>query len=61
MERVLLFKGKSLPDPGPEWSPEQVKMLYSGQFPELLNAAVSEREEEGKKIVEFVPQVGTKG
>lgn len=61
MERVFVFRDKVLPDPGPEWSPEAVKGLYSGQFPELVNARVNEREEGGKRIIEFVAQVGTKG
>ncbi|GIW31433.1 MAG: hypothetical protein KatS3mg071_1607 [Meiothermus sp.] len=61
MERTFLFKGNTLPDPGPEFSPEQVRELYAGQFPELNNASIQEREQDGRKTIEFMVQVGTKG
>ena len=59
--RVLKYRGQVLPDPGEEFSPEQVRELLSAQYPELANASLVEREEEGIKVVEFVPRVGTKG
>jgi PRTRC genetic system protein C len=61
MQRTFKFKGQILPDPGEEFTVEQVKELYAAQFPELASAATSEHEEGGVRVVEFVPRVGTKG
>ncbi|RTG94880.1 PRTRC system protein C [Thermus scotoductus] len=61
MERILKFMGKVLPDPGPEFDPEAVRELYAAQYPQLASASIVEREEDGVRVVEFVPRVGTKG
>lgn len=61
MERIIKFRGQVLADPGPEFAPEQVRELYAAQFPELASANISEREEDGVRVVEFIPRVGTKG
>jgi PRTRC genetic system protein C len=61
MERIIKYKGNTLPDPGPDFTPEQVRDLYAGQFPELNNARIQVHEEGGISTVEFVVQVGTKG
>lgn len=61
MERILKYKGNILPDPGPEFTPEQVRDLYAGQFPELNNARIQVHKEGGVQTVEFAVQVGTKG
>lgn len=61
MSRIFKFRGQLLPDPGEGFTPEMVKELYAGQYPDLANAQVVEREEEGVKVIEFVPRVGTKG
>ncbi|WP_253665053.1 PRTRC system protein C [Thermus scotoductus] len=53
--------GKVLPDPGPEFDPEAVRELYAAQYPQLASASIVEREEDGVRVVEFVPRVGTKG
>ena len=51
MRRIFKFRGQLLPDPGEGFTPEMVKELYAGQYPDLANA----------QVVEFVPRVGTKG
>jgi len=61
MERIIKFRDQVLPDPGPEFSPEAVRDLYAGQFPELANASVQVEEKDGVQVVSFVPRVGTKG
>lgn len=61
MERIFKLRETVLPDPGPEFSPEQVKELYSSQFPELANAALQVEEVDGVQVVRFVPRVGVKG
>lgn len=60
-KRIIKFKGKELPDPGPNFDAEAIRNLYKGQFPELAAAKVEVREQDGVEVIEFVHQVGTKG
>lgn len=53
---------KTFPDPDPKLTPEEVKELYSLQFPELLNANISNQKiENDELIVEFSSKFGGKG
>lgn len=40
---------------------EQVRDLLKTSYPELANATLREREENGLRVVEFLPQPGRKG
>ena len=40
LQRVFLFNGVKLPDPGPRLSVEQVRDMYVATYPELATAAV---------------------
>lgn len=62
VQRVFLYNGRTLPDPNPSMSPEQVKQFYSAIHADLTNAAVEGGEFEGdtQKFV-FRRGVGTKG
>jgi len=40
---------------------EAARTLLKGTYPEVANATIREREEEGMTIVEFLPQPGRKG
>ena len=40
MTRVFQFNGIRLPDPNPEMSVDNVKALYSAQYPELTTSTV---------------------
>jgi PRTRC genetic system protein C len=42
-------------------SNEQVRDLLKTSYPEIANATIREREENGLRIVEFLPQPGRKG
>lgn len=42
-------------------SNEQVKELLKISYPEVANATLREREENGLRVVEFLPQPGRKG
>lgn len=51
-----------LTDPDPSRSPEQVMMLYAGQYPFLTTATVHGPVTEGDKVAyEFKTVLGTKG
>lgn len=40
---------------------EQVRDLLKISYPEIANATLREREENGARVVEFLPQPGRKG
>jgi len=54
--------GVKLPDPNPSLSVEEIRGLYSQQYPEIATAAVTGPEQVGDKLVyRFSTAVGTKG
>jgi len=62
VKRSFSFNGVTLPDPGPDLSPEQVKDLYAATYPDLTSAQVEGPEIKGNKLVwSFRRAVGTKG
>ena len=40
LEREFNYNGVKLPDPNPQMSVEEVKEMYSAQYPELLTGAI---------------------
>ena len=55
-------KQTTLTDPNPALSVEDVKDMYSAQYPELLNAKIVPKGIENDKLVyEFKTIAGTKG
>lgn len=42
-------------------SSDQVRELLKTTYPEVANATVRERDENGLRVVEFLPQPGRKG
>jgi PRTRC genetic system protein C len=62
LEREFNYNGVKLPDPNPHMSVEEVKEMYSAQYPELLTAAIEGPEMiDGKMMFKFVRAVGSKG
>lgn len=62
LERTFTFNGVNLPDPGPEFSPEDVKEMFANQYPDLLTALIDGPNIVGdKEAYTFVRNVGTKG
>ena len=60
--RTFAYSSIVLPDPNPKLSPEEVKAIYSAQYPELATAAITGPEAVGDKLrYEFVRQIGAKG
>ena len=62
MTRKFTFNGVNLPDPGPNFSVDEVKDIYSNQYPDLATAIVSEPSISGDVATyTFTRNVGTKG
>ena len=60
--RSFAYNGITLPDPGPELSPEQVRDVYSATYPEITTASIEGPEQKGDRLVyTFRRAVGTKG
>jgi PRTRC genetic system protein C len=60
--RAFTYNGMQLADPGPAFSPDQVRDLYSAQYPELTTATVEAPEYAGEVATyKFVRAAGAKG
>jgi PRTRC genetic system protein C len=62
LTRTFSFNGVNLADPGPDFTPEEVKDVYVNMYPDLSTAVLQEPEINGDQVVyKFVRNVGTKG
>lgn len=62
LERAFDYSGMSLPDPGQNLSPEQVRDVYAAAYPEITTAEIEGPVQKGNKLVyTFRRAVGTKG
>lgn len=62
LARAFRYNSVSLPDPGPQYTLEQVRELFSATYPEIVNAAIEGPEEKnGELVYTFRRAVGTKG
>lgn len=62
LSRSFTYNGVKLPDPDPRMTPEEVKAIYSHQYPELATAAITGPEANGDRLLySFVRAIGTKG
>lgn len=62
LTRKFSFNGADLPDPGPAFSPEEVKDLYSNQYPDLSTAIINPPSiKDDVATYTFSRNVGTKG
>lgn len=60
--REFTYNGVALPDPGAQFSIEQVREFFSALYPDIVNAAIEGPKNVGNKLVyEFRRAVGTKG
>ena len=60
--RVFKYGGKEFPDPGAEYTSQQVLDHLKNFFPELGNATIDEKQvEDGTLEIAFSKQVTTKG
>jgi PRTRC genetic system protein C len=62
LSRHFEFNGIRLPDISPSLSVEEIRTLYSQQYPEIATATVTGPEQVGDKLVyRFSTAVGVKG
>jgi PRTRC genetic system protein C len=62
LSRYFEVHGVKLPDPDPALSIEEIRTLYSQQYPEIATASVTGPEQVGDKLVyRFLTAIGTKG
>lgn len=62
LSRSFTYNGVKLPDPDPRITPEEVKIIYSHQYPELATAAITGPEASREHLqYSFVRAIGTKG
>jgi PRTRC genetic system protein C len=62
LTRAFSYASVTLPDPGAQMSPEEVRDFYSASYPELATATVEGPETKGDQLVySFRKAVGTKG
>lgn len=62
LSRSFTYNGVKFPDPDPRMTPEEVKILYSHQYPELATATIAGPEASGERLeYSFVRAIGTKG
>ncbi|TGP40247.1 PRTRC system protein C [bacterium M00.F.Ca.ET.228.01.1.1] len=60
--REFAYNGMTLLDPGPAFTPDQVRDLFTAQYPELTTAAVDGPEISGNVMrYTFVRAAGAKG
>ncbi|WP_416046885.1 PRTRC system protein C [Cupriavidus basilensis] len=60
--REFIYNGMTLPDPGPTFSADQVRDMYTAQYPELTTAAVDGPVHQGDTArYTFVRAAGAKG
>lgn len=61
LTRIFEFNGVQLPDPGPEFLLEEVRDVYSGQYPDIISAAIEVELRGETEVYKFIRSVGTKG
>lgn len=62
VKREFSYNGMTLADPGTQFTPDQVRDMYTAQYPELTTAAVEGPEYKGENAVyKFVRAAGAKG
>ncbi len=62
LSRHFELNGVRLPDVDPKLSPEEIRTLYSHEFPDIATASITGPEAVGDKLVyRFTRAIGTKG
>lgn len=62
LRREFRYQGQALPDPGPHLSPDQVRELFTPQYPELATAVMTGPEDCGGSLrYTFSRAIGSKG
>jgi PRTRC genetic system protein C len=62
LSRYFEFNGVRLPDIDPKLSPEEIRNLYSHQYPDIATATITGPEAVGDKLrYQFTRAIGSKG
>lgn len=62
LSREFTYNGVKLPDPNPSMTLEEVRAVYTNQYPDLATASITGPEtSDGKLRYNFVRAIGTKG
>ena len=62
LSRHFEFNGVRLPDIDAKLTPEEIRTLYSHQYPDIATASITGPEAVGDKLVyRFARAIGTKG
>jgi len=63
VKRKFKYENRSLNDPDPAMSPEEVREVYCATYPELATAVIDgpEDNDKGEQVFSFRRAVGTKG
>ena len=62
LSRVFEFNGVRLPDPDPKLTVEEIRSLYSHEYPDIATASIAGPEAVGDKLrYQFTRAIGSKG
>lgn len=62
LKRTFSFNGVDLPDPGPDFSVEEIRDTYAAIYPDISTAVVqTDTKNDDSVHYTFVRSVGTKG
>lgn len=62
LKRAFKYNDRTLPDPDPQMTPDEVRAFYAATYPELQSGVVDGPDEDGNRLVfELRRAVGTKG
>lgn len=61
MVRKFKYENQEIPDPDPNMTVEEVRQSLVNFYPELSNAATTEKKVGADTVVSFQKRVGTKG
>ncbi len=62
IQREFKYNGMTLTDPSPSKTPDQVRLFFASQYPELTNAVVEgPATKQGKSTYTFARAAGSKG
>jgi PRTRC genetic system protein C len=59
--RLFLYDGREFPDPGQQFTPEEVREQLAQFFPDLINADVTSEVGDDVQRISFKKRIGTKG
>jgi PRTRC genetic system protein C len=62
LSRIFEFNGVRLPDPDPKLTVEEIRNLYSHEYPDIATASITGPEAVGDKLrYQFTRAIGSKG